>query len=206
MNWEWFVNNCFQSLQRVFIGVLIAFFFGVPLGLIRAELPNRLRKNFLFNFLIDIFKFPPPIAWIPFVILFFGIGEISAYVLVFIGAFPPIFSSTYKGALSTPQIYRDISASLEINRFGFIIRVLLPSSLPYIFQGLRMGASMGWMSVIAAELVAGQSGLGYSIQLNRINLQYDFMVYDMIAIGFLGFLILQIVDFLEKYFVPWESS
>ena len=205
-NYQWgdILLNCFYSFERVIIGVLIAIIVGVIAGLFRSSLPIKLQNNCLVKFLFEAPKFPPPIAWIPFVILLFGIGNLSAYTSVFIGAFSPIFISAYDGARSVPSIIKNTAYSMEISKWKFLILVILPASLPKIFTGIRAGVSMGWMSVIAAEMISGQSGLGYSIQLNRLNLQYGSIVVDIILIGIIGYLLFEGVGHLERKIIPWH--
>src|SRR5262249_38599643 len=90
----------------------------------------------------------------------------------------------------------------EIRGWRYLYHIAFKGSLPGIFVGLRASVSMGWMSVVAAEMISGQSGLGYSIQLNRLNLQYDLMLVDMILIGFIGFLLFELIVVSEKIFIP----
>lgn len=197
--------NSMASLERVAVGVLLAALCGTAMGLLRSALPAPLKGSRLFRFLMEAPKFPPPIAWIPFVILAMGVGEFSAYTIVFIGAFSPIFTSSYEAAQSVPRVWRQAAASLEIRGLDYLRRIVLPASLPQIFVGLRSAVSMGWMSVIAAEMISGQSGLGYSIQLNRLNLQYDLMIVDMFLIGLIGFLLFEMILVAEKIFIPWHE-
>jgi ABC-type nitrate/sulfonate/bicarbonate transport system permease component len=217
MPWNWLLNltnridfllilaNCWASLQRIFVGVAFAVVVGISLGLVRSSLPAGIKSNKIICFLFDAPKFPPPIAWIPFVLLWFGIGEISAYVIVGIGAFAPIFTNTYEGAESIPSIIRDTAHSLEVRGLGFLIRIVFFASLPAIFTGIRTGIGMAWMAIIASEMIAGQSGLGYSIQLNRLNLQFDLMVIDMILIGTIGFILSKCAIYLERIIIPWHE-
>jgi ABC-type nitrate/sulfonate/bicarbonate transport system permease component len=218
MIWEWLQNlssqvdtlvvlaNCWASLTRVFMGVFLAAILGISFGLLRSSLPPRIKSNKLICFLLDSPKFPPPIAWIPFVIYWVGIGEVSAYAIVFIGAFSPIFTSAYEGAESVPEIIRDTARSLEIRGVRFLAEIIFFAALPVIFTGVRIGISMAWMAIIASEMIAGQSGLGYSIQLNRLNLQFDLMVIDMILIGTIGFILAKGATFLERKAIPWHGS
>jgi len=197
--------NCLYSLQRVVIGVVAAAALGILFGLLRSALPIPVKRNKLVRFLLEAPKFPPPIAWIPFVIVWFGIGELSAYTIVFIGAFSPIFTSTYEGAESIPMVWRQTAASLELTGRRYLYHIVFRGALPNIFIGLRSGVSMGWMAVVAAEMISGQSGLGYSIQLNRLNLQYDLMAIDMMLIGFIGFLLFELIVVMERVFIPWHE-
>lgn len=198
--------NCLFSLERVLIGVSVAAVLGIFLGLLRSALPRPLKQNPLLRFFMEAPKFPPPIAWIPFVIIAFGIGEFSAYTIVFIGAFSPVFTAAYEGAESVPLVWRQTAASLEIRGARYLYEVVFKSALPQIFIGLRSGVSIGWMAVVAAEMISGQSGLGYSIQLNRQNLQYDLMTVDMVLIGFIGFLLFEVIIVLERIFIPWHEK
>lgn len=195
--------NCFYSVSRVGAGVFLAVVLGIILGLLRSLLPDPVKRNGLVKFLFEAPKFPPPIAWIPFVILLFGIGETSAYAIVFIGAFAPIFTSTYEGAESVPPVIRNCAASMEIRGLRYLFQIIFRSALPQIFTGIRLGVSMGWMSVIAAEMISGQSGLGYSIQLNRLNMQYDLMTLDIILIGLIGFLLFEATIILQEEMIPY---
>lgn len=194
-----------ESLRRVFIGSGYAIIIGVILGLGRSCLPKPIKYNFLFKFIFDFIKFPPPIAWIPLVVLYFGIGEKSAYVIVFIGAFSPVFTNTYEGAESMPNVLKTTSYNFGVKRFRYIYKVLFPYTLPYVFTGIRSGLSMGWMSVIAAEMVSGQSGLGYKIQLLRLNLDYQKIFIYILFIGILGYFLFQIVGILERLILPWSE-
>lgn len=205
IDWSLLAANGADSLKRVVAGVVLAAIFGIALGLLRSALPPRIKSNPLLKFFMEAPKFPPPIAWIPFVIIAFGIGELSAAIIVFIGAFSPIFIATYDGAESIPKVWRQTAASLEMSRARFLFEVVFKGSLPHIFMGLRGGVSMGWMAVIAAEMISGQSGLGYSIQLNRVNLQYHLMIADMFAIGLIGFLLFELIVAAEKWAIPWHE-
>jgi ABC-type nitrate/sulfonate/bicarbonate transport system permease component len=198
--------NCLYSLSRVGVGVVMAMVVGVGLGLGRSLLPVWLKRNRLLKFILEAPKFPPPIAWIPFVIIALGIGEFSAYTIVFIGAVSPIFTSTYEGAEAVPLALRNCARSLEVRGFRYLLRIILPAALPQIFTGVRVGVSMGWMSVIAAEMISGQSGLGYSIQMNRLNMQYDLMTVDMVLIGLIGFLLHEATLLLQKRVIPWHEG
>lgn len=195
--------NCWDSLLRVLCGGGLAFLIGIIAGLLRYSLPEVLKRNFLFNLLIDAPKFPPPIAWIPFVILFIGIGDKAAWAIVFIGVFPPVFTSTYEALSGIKVEILRVARSLELSYFQMLFRIYLPAILPQVFTGMRVGLAMGWMSIIAAEMISGSSGLGYSIQLNRQNLEFERMVVDMIFISLIGFFLSWGMTKLQKKVVRW---
>lgn len=197
--------NSLYSFKRVLIGVCAATIVGVTVGLLRSSLPIYVKGNRVVKLFFDAPRFPPPIAWIPFVIIAFGIGEFSAYTIVFVGAFFPIFVNAYEGAERVPVTIRNIAHSMEIRGLRYVWKVVFPATLPQIFTGVRIGMGMGWMSVIAAEMVSGQSGLGYSIQLNRLNLQYDLVILDFVLIGIIGFILNEGVLYLERVIIPWND-
>lgn len=192
--------NIAASLQRILVGFSVACIVGIPLGLILAY-DNRL--EFL-KFYIELLRPIPPIAWIPIAIIIFGLGDPSAYFIVFLGAFFPIFTNTYFGAVSIPKIYKNVASSFEISKVKYFTRILFFFTLPYIFAGLKIGIGMAWMSVIAAELIGSQSGLGYFIQLNRLLLQTDNIIIGMMLIGVIGYLLQKITEVLEKKLIPWN--
>lgn len=197
-------KNSLMSTERVLIGLFFASVLGIVFGICRAALPEKIKENILLKIFLEAPKYPPPIAWIPFVILLAGIGELSAWLIVFIGSFPPIFTNTYEAIKNIhPNIIRTAN-SLEINGISRFAKIIFPAALPQLLTGIKIGAGMGWMSVIGAEMVSGQSGLGYSIQLNRLNLQYGYVTLDMIAIGLIGFLLHAFLKKTEKYLIPWH--
>lgn len=192
-----------DSLKRVLLGFLVASVIGVCLGLL---LGYYKKASEYLKPVIDILSPIPPIAWIPIAILLFGLGDNSAYFIVFLGGFFPIFTNTYVGATSLPNIYKNISDSFEIKRNIFFRKILFFSAMPYIFTGLRIGMGMSWMSVIAAELIGAQSGLGYFIQLNRLLLRTDNVILGMILIGIIGMILNRIIVLCGDLSMPWREK
>ncbi|AUN99954.1 hypothetical protein C0V70_17945 [Bacteriovorax stolpii] len=196
--------NSWSSFSRVLIGGAMAVVLGILLGFLRYSLPRFLKRNFIINLILDAPKFPPPIAWIPFVILFFGIGNTASFIIVFIGVLPSIVTQVYDGLESIKLEVLQTARSMQLSKVKMLRLILIPAILPQLMTGIRVGFSMGWMSIIAAEMISGQSGLGYSIQINRINLQYTNMIYDMIAIGVIGYLMTRLLYLLEARMAPWK--
>ena len=195
--------NSWASFSRVLIGGTLAVILGVALGFLRYLLPTFLKKNLLINIILDAPKFPPPIAWIPFVVVFLGIGDMSSLVIVVIGVLPSIFTQVYDGLNSIKPEILQTARSMQLTKKSMLKFILFPAILPQLMTGIRIGFSMGWMSIIAAEMISGQSGLGYSIQINRVNLQYNNMIYDMTAIGLIGYLMVTALQFLERRVIRW---
>lgn len=192
--------HIFASLQRVLIGFLIASLAGISLAILLGYYKNM---GHIIEPIIELFRPIPPIAWIPIAILLFGLGDRSAYFIVFLGAFFPIFTNTYFGVTSLPKIYKNVADSFELKKIDFIFYVLFYFSLPYIFTGLKIGIGMAWMSVIAAELIGAQSGLGYYIQINRLLLRTDNVIIGMIIIGIIGLLLTKSISLIETKVIIW---
>lgn len=196
-------EHILNSLLRVGIGFFVAAILGIGSGLFVSQ--NKKIELFLLP-IIDLLQPIPPIAWIPIAILMFGLGNTSAYFIVFMGGFFPIFTNTYLGVSSIPNIYKNIAKTYEFSPLKYVKNVLFGYSLPYIFTGLRVGMSMSWMSVIAAELIGAQSGLGYFIQINRLLLRTDNVVLGMILIGVLGMTLNKLIIYLGATFMPWREN
>lgn len=204
INYQELLIDTWASLQRVILGGLLAIFLGVITGLLRYQLPNFLKRNFIFNFCLDVFKFPPPLAYIPFVILFLGIGAKAAIAIVIIGVFPAVHLNTYESLNQVKKEIVDTAKSLELNTREMITKIYFPAIMPQIFTGIRVGFTMGWMSIIAAEMISGDKGLGYALQAHRLNLNLEAMVIYMIAIGLVGFCLNLIFKQIETKWVKWK--
>ncbi|MEI7777066.1 MAG: ABC transporter permease [bacterium] len=197
------LGDVLASIQRVLVGFAIASVIGIPLGLLFGV--NKKLSSF-FMPILEVLRPIPPIAWIPLAILWFGLGDKPAYFLVALGAFFPIFTNTYFGVISLEDTYKRAALCLGATKTRFVTEVLLPSSLPHIFSGLKIGLGVGWMVVITAELVGAQSGLGYMIQVNRMLLETPRVIVGMIVIGLLGFLMNKLMVVFEKRLIPWKFN
>jgi ABC-type nitrate/sulfonate/bicarbonate transport system permease component len=195
-------KDIFASLQRVVIGFILASIIGVACGILLG-IHTRLQNIKIY---IDILRPIPPIAWIPIAIMFFGLGNTSAYFIVFLGSFFPIFTNTYFGVITMPTIYKNVSLSFELSKVTYYRKVVGMYSLPFIFSGLKMGMGMAWMSVIAAELIGAQSGLGYFIQQSRLLLQTENVIIGMILIGCIGYVLQKTMEKIENKLIPWKNT
>ena len=197
------ISDIFASLQRVLIGFLFASVLGIGLGLL---LGSNQKITPFFIPIIELLRPIPPIAWIPLAILWFGLGDAPAYFLVFLGAFFPIFTNTLFGVMAVEEIHKRVALSLGSNKKRFLTDILIPSSLPHIFAGLKIGLGVGWIVVITAELVGAQSGLGYMIQFNRLLLETPKIIVGMITIGAVGYLLNIAMTRLERKLIPWKGN
>jgi len=194
------LSDVWASLSRVFIGVLIASILGVSLGSLLARYP---RVAFYLSPLIELVRPISVIAWIPVAIIWFGLGDKSAWFIIALGAFFPIFTNTYTGMKQIPKVYLQAARTLGLGRWLFFSQVLWPAALPSILSGIRIGLGVGWMCVIAAELIAASSGLGYMIQTARVLIETELVFAGMIIIGIVGFAMNWLMLLLEHRLTPW---
>ncbi len=189
------------SFQRVIVGFSISLCTAIPLALLLGT--NKKLHAFVSPF-IDFIKPIPPIAWIPIAIIWFGIGNNLAYFVTMIASFFPIFTNTFVGVENVPKEDIEVAKCFGANKRMQLFDIVIPSSLPYIFSGIRVGLGIAWMSIVAAEMVTSISGLGYLITANQQMLRLDRVFVSMIAIGFVGMLMDNFVVRLRKKVVRWK--
>lgn len=191
------------SLKRVINGFFLAALCGIVLGVMLGW--SKYISDFI-RPVIESLRPIPPIAWTPIAILWFGVGDAPSYFLVFIGAVFPIFVNTFTAVRSIDRTQINAALCLGAGPWMLIWDVLVPASLPIIFPGLRIGLGVGWMCVVAAELIAAQSGLGYMIQQNRVLLQTQNVVTGMVTIGIIGFAMSGAMGTLERRLISWNQQ
>ena len=196
------VDDLTESIRRVLAGFGCAAACGITLGLL---LGASARLHLALSPLIELLRPIPPIAWIPLSMTIFGLGDASACFVIFIGAFYPVLTNTILGVQEVPQQLMDAAQSLGCSGLQRFQKVIWPSSLPSIFAGLRVGLGFAWMCVVAAEMIAARSGLGYEIQLNRQLLRLDRVVAGMVVIGIVGFAMNFALAKLETILLPWRK-
>ena len=173
-----------DSLRRVFIGYLTAVALGIPLGLLLGWYPIA---GTIANPVIQMLRPISPIVWIPVAIILFGIGDLASIYLIFLGAFFPIVVSTMNGVRNVPSMYRRAGRNFGLAPGKLLGRVVLPAALPQMIVGLRIALGIAWLVVVAAEMVASNSGLGYLvIDARNSGKRYDLVVAAMIMIGLIG--------------------
>ncbi len=195
--WE----NLAVSVLRVLQGYLLAAVLGIVLGIL-IGLSNHLDR--LTALLIQLIKPIPPIAWIPLVILWFGIGESGKIFLIFLGGFFTILINVIDGIRQTDVKLIEVSKSMETPFFKHIFLMVIPSAAPNIFTGLRTGLSSCWMCVVAAELVSSTTGLGYLIMNARQFGKTDVVIVGMLTIGIIGKIMDSLLRLAEKRVIRWN--
>jgi ABC-type nitrate/sulfonate/bicarbonate transport system permease component len=174
------------SVDRFVRGFLLAAAVGVPLGLMMGW--YRWLDNVVTP-LFDSLRFIAPIAWVPFAALWFGTGIGGPTMIIFAGAFPPCLINAYRGARYVETKYIEAAQVYGASGPRVIVEVLLPASLPSIIAGLRVSAGAGWQSLIGAELIAANSGIGLMMVRGQAALDTSIVMVGMIAVGVVGMLI-----------------
>lgn len=191
------------SMKRVLGGFFIAASVAVPLALLMSFSKPI---GFLLSPIILFLRPIPPIAWIPIAILWFGIGDPPSYFITALAAFFPIFINSYAGGMSVRPEHINAARSLGAGPWALFARIYLPSAMPLIATGLRIGLGQSWMAVVTAELIAAHSGLGYMIQANRLALETGLVVVGMCVIGVLGAAMSVLLEIFERrVLVPWRQ-
>jgi NitT/TauT family transport system permease protein len=194
-----------SSLLRVFLGFALAMLIAVPLGLWMGWVQGAyLTLNPLFQILRPI----SPIAWIPIAILWFGVGNASPIFLIFISSVFPMIVQTVVGVHTIERRYLRAAANFGVSRATLFKQVVIPAVLPQLLVGMRIGLGVAWLVVVAAEMIALRSGLGYLIMDSRnAGNRYDLVIAAMIIIGLIGLMLDGGMRLLESHkLVRWRYA
>ena len=193
------------SLMRVGIGFGLAVLVGVPLGLWMGWVKGAYDTlNPLFQMLRPI----SPIAWIPIAILWFGVGDVSPIFLIFLASVFPMVVQTTVGVHTIEKRYLRAAANFGVSRATLFRQVVIPATLPQVIVGMRIGLGVAWLVVVAAEMIALRSGLGYLIIDSRnAGNRYDLVIAGMVIIGLIGLLLDGLMRLLERMkIVRWRYA
>ena len=215
------LDNTVISLARVMLGFLLATGIAVPLGLMMGYFP--VVERFV-DSTVEMFRPIPPLAWVPLILAWFGIKglsdlfpsmaasslvagiQFSTVLIIFIGASFPILLSTIQGVKNIPVEYLESTRTLGAKGFSLLFKVIIPAALPLIVTGLRIGLGIGWMCLVAAEMMPGSNcGLGYLIWYAYELLRADIIVAGMIVIGLIGFLMDRCFRIVEQK-LSWRNK
>jgi ABC-type nitrate/sulfonate/bicarbonate transport system permease component len=196
------VENTAASLGRVLVGFAI----GGALAVVLGSVAGWFRVGgWLLNPLIDALRPIPALAYIPLVILWVGIGEPSRIIIIALAVFKPCVVNARAGMREVAQIYVDAAETLGAGKVRLFTTVALPSAVPYLIAGLRTGLSTGFLALVAAELIAASSGLGFMIQNAGQYFRTDVVIVGIIAIGIVGSVLDQIARVLGQYLTRWSE-
>jgi NitT/TauT family transport system permease protein len=175
------------SLFRVTWGFLLAAVLAIPAGL---TIGWYRRAELAFNPLIQILRPISPLAWIPIAILWFGVGDLASIFLIFVGCFLPLLLSAMSAVQNIPTVYLNAGRNFGLNFADLVFRVLYPAAMPQLIVGLRITLGVAWLVVVAAEMIAVNSGLGFLIvDARNAGNRYDLVVAGMVMIGIIGLLL-----------------
>ncbi len=197
-------TNTISSLFRVTWGFYIAVVTAVPLGLLIGR-QKYLRS--VLNPLIQFLRPISPLAWIPMALIWFGIGDKPAIFLIFLSSFFPLVVFTTSSVLNIRTTYLRVAENFGLSGMKFYTRVILPAALPEIITALRITLGTAWLVIVAAEMIAVKSGLGYLIMDARNSLRMDMVVAGMVVIGTVGLILDYMVRLLERMpSVEWSRK
>ncbi len=190
------------SFLRVFGAFLLACLIGIPLGLAMGV--NRIARG-LFDPPIEFYRPVPPLAYLPLMIIWFGIGETSKVGLIFLSCLEPIALGTRSGVRSRAIEQIHAAYSLGATRWQVISQVIFPAALPEILTSMRIGIGFGWTTLVAAEMVAATHGLGYMVLTAANFLQTPVVIMGIIIIAAIAYAFDLLMRWVERRVVPWKG-
>jgi ABC-type nitrate/sulfonate/bicarbonate transport system permease component len=194
--------NALASLQRVVIGYAI----GASLALILGAMAGWFKYwGYILNPIIDAIRPIPALAYIPLVIVWIGIGEPSRIIIIVLAVFKPCVVNARAGMKEVAQIYVDAARTLGASKWRVFSTVAIPSAIPYFIAGMRTGVSTGFLALVAAELIAAPSGLGFMIQNAGQYFRTDVTIVGIIVIGLLGALLDQVASQAGRALTGWSD-
>lgn len=196
-------ERCCNQVSRILKGYALAVVFGLAFGVTMgmSEHANR-----FFGGLFKAIRQIPMIAWVPLLVMWFGIGEESKVAVIFIAAFFQILLNTISGIQRTDKKLVEVGKMYQLSKWRLFREIYLSSALPSIFVGLKLGLSVSWMAVVGAEMIAASSGIGFRINDARALLDYPVVFSGMIAIAVAGVLMDLILSAIAKGCMPWERG
>lgn len=191
-------------MYRFAAGYVSSVIIAVLLGLILGRLPKVFQY---INPAVQLLRPISPMAWMPFIVLWFGIGDIPAIVIIFIAAFFPVLLSTVSAVGGIDTIYLKVSENFGIRQPQIMWKVIFPASFSQIANGIHLALGTAWVFLVAGEMVGAQSGLGYLVIDARNNLRADILFADIIVIGLIGLLLDTLLKVAEKRIIKaWGGT
>lgn len=198
-----FPTDVVVSLLRVFEGFVIAAVLGVLLGCLSGS--SRFAENII-DPVLEVLRPIPPLAFLPIFIIWFGLGEASKVLMIAFSAFFIIYVNTYQGVRYADPLLMRAARSLGASKRQAFFGIGLPSAMPEIFTGLRLGIGMAFFVLVAAELIAADSGMGFRIQEARWQFRVDRMFFGAALIGTIGFILFAALKYIEAKLLAWKPS
>lgn len=190
------------SLMRIVKGYSLALFFGIALGVLMG-MSERVNKFFILT--CTSVRQIPMMAWVPLLVMWFGIGEESKVSVIFLASYFPILVNTISGISSTDSKLLEVGRMYQLNKWEMFTKIYLPSAIPSIFVGLKLGLGTAWMAVVGAEMIAASSGIGFRINDARSLMQYPIVFCGMAGIAVTGVLMDGLLSIITKACTPWQN-
>lgn len=197
-----FWEHTWVSTLRVFGAFLLACVIGIPLGIAMGM--NPVARG-IFDPPIEFYRPIPPLAYLPLMIIWFGIDELSKVLLIFLSVLAPLVLGARAGVRSAAIEQIHAAYSFGATRWQVIRMVVLPAAMPEIFTAMRVGIGFGWTTLVAAEMVAATSGLGYTVLSASRFLQTDIVIMGIVVIAIIAYAFDHSVRFVERRVVPWKG-
>jgi taurine transport system permease protein len=195
-------QHTLASLGRIFGALAVAVVLGVPAGLAIAT--SRIGKGIL-DPIVEFLRPLPPLAYLPLIIIWLGIGEASKVTVIALAMLPPIIISTAAGVKSASKDHINAARSVGATRLQLLRHVILPGAVPSILTGVRIALGAGWSTLVAAELIAASRGLGFMIQSAAQFLVTDIVIAGIFVIAIIAFLFELVARLVERLLVPWAA-
>jgi taurine transport system permease protein len=191
------------SMYRVFSAFFLAVLVGIPVGIAMGV--SRIARG-LFDPPIEFYRPLPPLAYLPLMIIWFGIGELAKVLLLFLSILAPVVLAARAGVKSISQEQIQAARSMGASTWQVIRYVIMPGAMPEILVGLRIGMGVGWTTLVAAEMVAADAGLGKMV-FNASNfLRTDVVILGILVIGFVAYIFELLMRWIEHWAVPWKGK
>ncbi|MGS3179122.1 taurine ABC transporter permease TauC [Aeromonas dhakensis] len=191
------------SLQRILIALAAATLCGVTVGLAMGLSPT-LRG--MLDPLIELYRPVPPLAYLPLMVIWFGIGETSKVLLIYLAIFAPVAMATLAGVQGARQVRLRAARALGANRWQVLWYVIVPGALPDMLTGLRIGLGVGWSTLVAAELIAATRGVGFMVQAAGEFLATDVVLAGILVIALIAFTLELGLRALQRRLTPWHGE
>lgn len=191
------------SLGRILVALLAAVIIGIPVGIAMGLSPTI---RGILDPLIELYRPVPPLAYLPLMVIWFGIGETSKILLIYLAIFAPVAMSALAGVKSAQQVRIRAAQSLGASRAQVLWFVILPGALPEILTGLRIGLGVGWSTLVAAELIAATRGLGFMVQSAGEFLATDVVLAGIAVIAVIAFSLELGLRALQRRLTPWHGE
>jgi len=196
-------QHLYASLSRIAIALVVAVVFALPTGIAIGR--SRIAQGIL-DPLIEFYRPIPPLAYLPLIVIWFGIGELAKILLIYLAIFAPIVIATAQGVRNVDPAKIRAAESLGANRRQLIVHVIVPHALPEVLAGIRIGLGVGWSTLVAAELVAATRGLGFMIQSAAQYLATDVVIAGIIVIAVVAVALELGLRALQRRLTPWQGK